>query len=455
MSTNLKRNDDIVLHIDSLASEGQGVGRHEGFAVFVAGALPGETVNAHIIKVTSSYAVAKLNNVPVPAPTRVVPRCSMFARCGGCSLQHMNGAAQLAFKRQKVEDAFRRLGGFSDIDVLPVLGMDDPWHYRNKGSFPLGLVNGHVQAGFFAPHSHRLVPLTDCCIERPQVMQAVTAVCRWADENGLSVYDEQTHRGLLRHIVVRVTTTNEVMAAIVVNGSTLPHAQKLVDTLKSDVTGLKSVIMNVNTQRTNVIFGRKFSVLWGAQQLADRICDLTFDVSAASFLQVNPVQTETLYGTAANALALCGTETVVDAYCGIGTISLILARTAKEVIGIETVSAAVEDAKRNAAHNGITNARFICADSGKALLELTGNGVHIDALCVDPPRKGCDETFLNAVCQSGVPRMVYVSCNPATLARDCKYLAAHGFVIQSVQPVDMFPQTPHVETVVLLSREDR
>ncbi len=451
MSTSLKRNDDITLHIDSLASEGQGIGRYEGFAVFVAGALPDETVTAHIIKVTSNYAVAKLQDVLIPSPARTVPRCPLFARCGGCSLQHMDYAAQLAFKRQKVEDALRRLGGFSDISVPPALGMNDPWHYRNKGSFPLGFVDGHVQAGFFAPRSHRLIPITDCCIERPQIMQAVAAVCRWADENGLSVYDEQTHRGLLRHVVARVTVTNEVMVVIVINGSTLPHAQALAGALRAQVPGLKSVIVNVNTQRTNVIFGRKFSVLWGAQQLTDRICGLEFDVSAASFLQVNPVQTETLYGTAATALALCGTETVVDAYCGIGTISLLLARSAKEVIGIEAVPAAVEDAKRNAAHNGIANARFLCADSGKALPELMGSGVHIDALSVDPPRKGCDETFLSAVCQSNVTRMVYVSCNPATLARDCKYLAARGFVIRSVQPVDMFPQTPHVETVVLMS----
>lgn len=448
----VERNDDIILEIDALGAEGEGIGRVDGYAVFVPGALPGELVAAHVIKANSGYGVAKLMEVLTPAPERVEPPCAIFHKCGGCTLQHLEYSAQLSYKRKTVEDALTRLGGLKDSTVLPVVGMDEPWQYRNKGSFPLAEIDGRVQAGFFAPRSHRLVPTEDCLIQKEAGLLAMLSVRDWANAHGVQAYNEQTDKGLLRHVVTRTSVNGEVMAVIVATSASIPEKQALIETLRDRVEGLKSIYLNIQKGQTNVILGAEYRLLWGEPYITETLCGLSFSISPASFLQVNPVQTEKLYQKALDLLALNGTEWVVDAYCGIGTITLLLAKHAREVIGIENVPEAVEDAKRNAEQNGIPNARFLCAPAEEALPKLLADGVKVDALVLDPPRKGAEEAFLRAVIESGVPRIVYVSCNPATLARDCKILAEGGYKVETVQPFDLFPQTAHVETVVLMSR---
>ncbi len=447
----VQRNDDIALTIDALGAEGQGIGRVDGYAVFVPGALPGERVRAHIIKAGSGFGVGKLMKIEAPAPERVDPPCAIFAACGGCALQHMEYGAQLAYKRKVVEDALVRIGGLKDIRVSPVLGMDDPWRYRNKGSFPLANAGPRVETGFFSPRSHRLVPMPDCLIQQQNVLQAAYAVRDWANQYDIPAYDEQTGNGLLRHVVARASCSGEAMATVVATG-TLPHKKELLEFLQKQVDGLASVYLNIQRAKSNVILGDDYRLLWGKEKIEEQLCGLVFSLGPASFLQVNPSQTERLYATALDLFALTGGERVVDAYCGIGTITLLLARSAREVIGIENVPEAVEDARRNAQRNGMRNAQFLCEESEAALPRLIREGMALDALVMDPPRKGADEAFLRAVIESGVKRVLYISCNPATLARDCRILADGGYHVRTVQPVDMFPHTVHVETVILMTK---
>lgn len=449
----VRKNQQVELEITALSSEGQGIGRYEGYAVFVPFALPGEKVLAHIIKTTSSYAVGKLVRILEESPRRVPPRCPAFGRCGGCALQHLDYEAQLESKRRQVADALQRIGGVEDAQerTLPTIGMERPWRYRNKGSFPFAMEGGKAAGGFFAPRSHRLIPLEDCPIQQEAGVSAMKAVREWADLCGVKAYDEQRGTGVLRHVMTRTTLRGETMAVIVTTGP-LPAPGRLCDLLQKNVKGLCSVVHNINKADTNVILGNRFKTLWGADTLSESICGLNFEVSAASFLQVNPLQTQRLYQTALEYAGLSGKERVVDAYCGIGTISLALAQRAGEVIGIEIVAPAIEDARRNALRNGIENARFICAPAEKELPRLIEEGLQVDVLTLDPPRKGCEEAFLQAVIRCQVPRLVYVSCSPGTLARDVKILTAGGYRLEKAQPVDMFPHTGHVETVVLLSK---
>lgn len=447
----VQKNDVLELPIHGLTADGRGVGRMGGYAVFVQGALPGEVVRCHVIKANRGYGVAKLLQVLTSSPHRQEPACPAYARCGGCALQHMTYAAQLEAKRAQVQDALQRLGGFDGLAVEPVLGMETPWHYRNKGSFPAGTGPEGVAIGFFAPHSHRLVPLEDCRIQDPRVMGAALAIRDWARQWDVPAYDEATGQGTLRHAMARASEAG--VLAVVVTAGPLPHQDALVDLLRQRVPGLIGVVHNRNDADSNVILGPAYVTLWGEARLPVSICGLDFSVSAASFLQVNPVQTQRLYETALSMLNLQGKETVLDVYCGIGTISLLLARHAKKVIGIESVQPAVEDAARNAEVNGIQNAQFLCGLAETLLPQLVQQGLRPDAMVIDPPRKGCDPAALQAILASGVPRLIYISCDPATLARDCKILAQGGLYPQQVQPVDMFPHTGHVETVVLLGRE--
>ncbi|MEG1756603.1 MAG: 23S rRNA (uracil(1939)-C(5))-methyltransferase RlmD [Clostridia bacterium] len=443
----VQKNDAITLSIDTLTSEGAGVGRMNGYTVFVNGALPGETVQAHVIKVTSTYAVAKVTEVLIASPSRTQPRCPVFNQCGGCTLQHLSYPAQLATKQQQVLDALTRLGGFTDIPMHDICGMEEPWHYRNKGSFPFGTAGGGAVFGFFAERSHRLVPFADCPIQDKRIVEIAQKVCAWANEHDISVYNEETHAGSLRHVMARATATGETMAVIVTNGPL-----KQADALISALDGINSIWHNENSRDTNAIFGQFFTHLAGQPTLTECIGDNRFSVSPQSFLQVNAVQTSLLYGFAVQFLNPQPTETVVDAYCGIGTISLLLAERCARVIGIEQVPEAIADAKKNAAENHIQNASFLCGAVEAILPELFINDQMPNAVVLDPPRKGCEETALAAICKAGISRLVYVSCNPSTLARDLKYLSAHGYVLQAVQPVDMFPHTSHVETVVLMSK---
>lgn len=442
-----RKNDELDITITSVTSEGQGVGRSNDVAIFVPFAIPGETVRAHIIKVEKRYCIAKIVDVLNPSEHRVTPVCEAFEKCGGCALMHMDYAEQLKAKRQIVQDAFERLGGISGIEVQPVLGMKEPLRYRNKGSFPFGWIDSAVAFGFYAERSHRLIPLFDCPIEDARITAIARTVAEWANRNHVPVYDETTHKGTLRACVVRVTSTGERMAVVVTKGE-LPAKDTLLKMLD-----VESLYHNRNDRETNVIFGDQFTLLKGQAQLIERQGDLEFFVSPQSFLQVNPLQTRVLYHEALRLLDPKETETVADVYCGIGTISLAIAKRAGRVIGIESVPEAIKDAKRNATRNGISNASFFCGLAEETLPKLIQSGTHVDAIVIDPPRKGCEEPVLDAIAQSGVDRVVYVSCNPATLARDAKLLCDRGYSVAHVQPVDMFPHTQHVETVVLFRRE--
>lgn len=447
----LNKNDDIELRIDSLGSEGQGVGRYEGMAVFVPFAIPNELVKVHIIKVAKNYAVGKLIKVIEPSKVRREPRCSSFTRCGGCNLMHMDYAAQLEYKRGLVENAFARIAKIEGVHVENTIGMDEPYHYRNKAAFPFAMVDGRMCFGFFAPRSHRLIPIDGCFIEQEPLYNVASAVHCWAEENDIQPYDEETGSGTIRHVVSRITTSGDIMAVIVTKGRP-KKLNKLVDMLKERCEGIKSIILNRNDEDTNVIFGRSYETLWGEDTLTENLCGFEFSVSAASFLQVNPVQTECLYAQVEAFLPEKDGFEAIDVYCGTGTISMILSKRAKHVTGIENIKPAVEDAARNAERNGAGNADFICADAAEALPELIEKGIRPDVIVIDPPRKGCDKAVLNAITGSAVQRVIYVSCDPATLARDVRILVDGGYSIQKVQPIDMFPQTAHVETVVLLSK---
>ena len=443
----VEKNDDLVVTIESLTNEGQGVARVEGFAVFVVGALAGEEVKAHVIKVQPTYAIAKAVEIIKPSPDRVRPACPVFSQCGGCTLWHLSYPAQLRQKQQFVLDALTRLGGFSNVPMQPIVGMEDPTRYRNKGSFPFSVLGNAAVFGFYAERSHRLVPFSDCLIQDERIVDAARRVAAWANTCGVPVYDETTGEGQLRHVVARTTAEGELMVTVVTKGQL-----KKKDDLLSFLENCDSVWHNENPKLTNVVFGEKFTLLAGRPALTETIGGKRFSVSPQSFLQVNRVQTQVLYETAREFLAAKDNETVVDGYCGVGTISLFIAEDCKRVIGIEQVAPAIEDAKANATANGVKNAEFICGNVEDVLPRLFSREGGVDAIVLDPPRKGCEEAALEAIAKSTAKRVVYVSCNPATLARDCKYLAAHGFTLSAVQPVDMFPQTCHVETVALITR---
>lgn len=450
MSAPFKKNDDITLEITGMTSEGAGVGRYEDFAVFVPFALPGETVDAHIIKIAGSYAVGKLNGVIVSSPERVEPICPVFKRCGGCSLMHMSYSSQLEYKRNVVRDALVRIGGFKDIEVSPIIGMDEPLRYRNKGSFPFGNTDIGVTFGLFAARSHRLVPTTDCAIESETAIKAAGAVADWASTNGIPAYDEDTHTGVLRHVVTRSCTGGS--AVCVVTTGKLPERDDLINRILAAAPDVKSIVHNVNPDATNVICGLEDRLIYGSETVVQSMGGFDFEVSRESFLQVNPVQTEKLYSLAVDGLDLKGGETVADVFCGIGTITLMLAKKAASAVGIESVEKAIGDAKRNAIVNNVSNAEFFCGPAEEVLPLLVKEGRRFDAVTLDPPRKGADPAVLQAIAELGAAKVAYVSCSPATLARDLKILSGYGYSIRSVQPVDMFPMTSHVEAVTLITR---
>jgi 23S rRNA (uracil1939-C5)-methyltransferase len=446
---------ELELEITGLGHSGEGVGRHEGLTLFVPGGIPGDVVTARAVEVKKNYARAALVAIRQPSPQRVEPLCPVVGACGGCQLQHMGYEGQLQWKRQQVVDALTRIGKLEGVTVHPTLGMTDPWHYRNKAQFPVGAAGGRVVAGFFAPGSHRIVDIDACAIQHPlgnRIMQEVKAL---AQEYGVEIYDETAHRGVLRHVLARVGRgTGEAMAVLVTNGPAFPHGRKIARKLMERIPELVSVVQNINPEKTNVVLGRESRVLAGKDHIIDYIGDLAFAISPVSFFQVNPAQTEVLYGKAVAYAGLTGGETVLDIYCGIGTISLFLARQAREVIGIEVVPDAIADARENARRNGITNARFICGDAAAEMPRLAAAGTRADVVVLDPPRKGCDEPVLHAIADMAPARIVYVSCNPASLARDLAILAQRGYRTWEVQPVDMFPHTAHVECCALLVRAD-
>lgn len=450
----VQRNQVVELNIHGLGHTGEGVGKYEGFTVFVPGALPGETVKAKITKVQKTYSNGRLLDIVSGTPDRAEAPCPIFDKCGGCHLQHMSYEAQLRYKRQSVVDAMERIGKLENVKVHETLGMENPWEYRNKAQVPLGEIDGRLAVGFYAPRSHDIIEMESCGIQHPYNDDIVHTTKEIMQELGIKHYDEESGRGLVRHIIGRVGFhTGETMVVLVTNGRKIPNGDVLVSRLQQRVPHLVSIVQNINTESTNVIFGDETLILWGKDTITDTIGDIKFDISARSFFQVNPIQTEVLYAKALEYAKLTGDETVIDAYCGIGTISLFLAQKAKAVYGVEIVPEAIEDARKNAQLNGMENVQFAVGEAEVVIPEWYSRGIKADVMVVDPPRKGCDEKLLATIAEMKPERVVYVSCNPGTLARDLRYLEDNGYKTVEVQPVDMFPHTFHVECCSLLVRK--
>lgn len=450
--TTVKKNRIYIINITGQTHEGLGVGKIEGYTVFVEGAISGEIVRTKIVKVLKNYSYGKLLEVLEPSSYRTEPLCPIVGRCGGCQIQHMNYEGQLDYKTRLVKDAVERIGGLKGITVHPAIGMEAPWYYRNKAQFPVGVKDGKIHIGFYAGRSHEIID-TDACMIQDKINDEVIEVIRdFIDEHKISIYDENTGNGLIRHIMTRKGfKTGEVMVCIVINGDNMPYGIELVESLKQSIKNLKTVILNINKKNTNVILGDKNKVIYGEGYIYDFIGEFKFKISPLSFFQVNPVQTEVLYNKAFEYAGLKGEETVIDAYCGIGTISLFLSEKAKKVYGVEIIGQAIEDARANAKLNGVGNAEFILGESETVIAKLYKEGVKADVVVVDPPRKGCDEKLLEVIVKMAPERVVYVSCNPSTMARDLKYLSERGYAVREIQPVDQFPQTVHVETIIMMT----
>lgn len=449
----MKKNDLIDIEITGMTHEGLGVGKSDGMVVFVQGAIDGEIVKAKVIKTTKTYAVARIEGWLQKSPFRQEPFCAVYKRCGGCSLQHMTYSKQLEFKHRVVTDNLERIGGFKDIQVKPVIGMEDPRYYRNKAQYPVGMGEKGAIAGFYARRTHEIIATENCGIQDTASEALRNTVLEKMQEFGFSPYDEKTGKGLLRHIVTRVAfSTGDIMVILVVTTENIPGLDRMIQHILSKNPMVKSIILNINTRRDNVILGDRVITVHGSNTLIDTLGPFQFHISPLSFYQVNPIQTVVLYEKAVEFAGLTGTETVYDLYCGIGTISLFLSRQAKQVIGVEVVDEAVRAARRNADLNGIENTEFYTGLAEEVVPILYSQGKKADVVVVDPPRKGCDKKLLETMVQMQPKRIVYVSCNPSTLARDLKYLGENGYSIKAVQPVDMFPWSEHVETVVLMSR---
>ncbi len=437
------------LVIDGYASDGAGVARLDGMVVFVQGGIRGEACDVRLTHVGRSALWGRVEEVVNPSPARIFPRCLHYTKCGGCQFRHMNYAEELEAKRIRVEDALRRLGG-AEIHVSAILGAEQVDRYRNKAQFP---VAKGPRIGFYRPRSHDVIDVDDCLLQGEAAARLRGAVKEWMAEYSIPAYNERTFTGLVRHVYVRTNRAGRSLCCLLVNGRGVPREAELVRALRRAEPNLAGIVLGVNEKHNNVILGDSYRTLWGEDFLSDTLCGLTFRLSVPSFYQVNPAQTEVLYGKALEFAGLTGAETVLDLYCGIGTISLVMARKAGMVWGAEVVPQAVDDAIANARRNHIENARFLCADAGEAARYLEGEGVRPDVVCVDPPRKGLAEDVVDTIADMGPERVVYVSCDPGTLGRDVKRFAGRGYTLKKAVAVDMFPRTAHVETVVLLSRE--
>ena len=451
----MEKNEHITLDILDVSSEGTGIGKVDGFVVYVPDALPPERVRVVIIKVTAQYAVGKvLKRIGDDSPWRVEAPCPHAAQCGGCQIMHMRYEKQLEFKTKMVAQCMARIGGFSGLDVPSALGMEHPFYYRNKGVFPVGAAKGPggFAMGMYAARSHRIIPVNVCRLQDERIHSVMLAVQRWMRNHGISAYDESNHTGLVRHVMGRVGYgTGQVMAVLVTREEALPHRRELLDALRREVRGLGTVVQNIQPLPTNVILGKKNITLWGEGAIEDCIGKVRFTITPHSFFQVNPQQTRVLYDVVKDFAALTGVERVYDAYCGVGTIGQYLADGAAEIYGVEEVESAVNCARENARRNGIPHAHYAGGRAEEEFPKWLEQGIHPDVIIVDPPRKGCHPSFLQAAAACLPSKIVYVSCNPATLARDAAILAKEGYRIDRIQPVDMFPQTTGVETVALFS----
>ncbi|MFL0582902.1 23S rRNA (uracil(1939)-C(5))-methyltransferase RlmD [Solibacillus silvestris] len=455
MSAPIKKNDRQTVYIEDLTHDGNGVAKIDGYPLFIQGALPGETAEIHVMKTLKNYGFAKVVNILEKSPDRVEAPCVYFSQCGGCQLQHLSYEGQLKWKQNMVANVMKRLGKI-DAPVHPVKGMEEPWHYRNKSQIPFAQnESGQMVAGFYKTKSHSIVDMERCLIQTGEADVVMADLKRELEISGVRPYDEKSHQGMLRHVVVRKgRATGEVMVVLVTKSKKFPQASAVIEKIRALIPNVTSIVQNVNGEKTNVIFGNDTFTLWGKDTIEDTIGNVRFEISARSFYQVNPVQTEVLYKQALDYAQLTGNERVIDAYCGIGSISLFLAQKAGHVMGVEIVEQAIEDAKRNAALNGFTNTYFEAGPAEEVIPRWYKEGKEADVLVVDPPRKGCDEALLNTIIEQKPKRVVYVSCNPATLARDLRILEDGGYKTQEVQPVDMFPHTTHCEAVAWLELAD-
>ena len=452
----MKKDDLLDIVIEDIGSDGAGVGKADGFILFVKDAIPCDHVRVKIMKMKKRYGYARLMELIAPSSDRVQPHCPVAKQCGGCQIQAMSYKKQLDFKENKVKNNLQHIGGLDlrSFEMEPICGMEEPLGYRNKAQFPIGRdKNGKIVAGFYAGRTHSIIANTNCSLGVPENEQILKKVISWMEKYHIEPYDEVNNRGLVRHVLIRFGfTTKEIMVCLVINGRRLPKYQELSDSLH-ELSGMTSITANINTDRTNVILGKEIILISGKPYIEDYIGDVKYRISPLSFFQVNPIQTRNLYGKALEYAGLTGNETVWDLYCGIGTISLFLAKKAKKVYGVEIVPAAVEDARNNARINGIENAEFYVGKAEEVLPEkYEKEGIKADVIVVDPPRKGCDEALLDTVVKMQPKRVVYVSCDSATLARDLKYMGERGYEVVKAKAVDMFPMTVHIETCVLLQR---
>ncbi|WP_040984768.1 23S rRNA (uracil(1939)-C(5))-methyltransferase RlmD [Oceanobacillus jeddahense] len=452
-STPVQKNEQLTIMIEDITHEGSGVGKVDGYPLFISKTLPGEEAVIKVVKVNKNYGFGKLLELTKTSPERVDPTCHVY--CGGCQLQHMSYALQLQMKQNQVHNVMKKIAHLEHVPVHPIIGMEDPSHYRNKIQIPVDEKNGELITGYYQKRSHRILQNQDTCYVHNHAMNEVLPFIRHLmNKHGVQAYDEKTHRGELRHIMIRTGHfTGEMMVVLVTRTAKLPGKERMIEELREKFPFIKSIVQNINDQRTNVILGKKTKVLWGASYIHDTIGDLTFAISPKSFYQVNPVQTKVLYDKALEYAAIDENDVVVDAYCGIGTISLFLAQKAKKVYGIEVVPEAIEDAKKNAERNGINNVTFTVGQAEKVMPTWKKEGLDPDVIVVDPPRKGCDQEFLDAMMAMKPKRIVYVSCNPSTLARDLRILEDGGYEAKEVQPVDLFPNTGHCEVVTVLERK--
>lgn len=449
----INKNDEIRLKIDALTNLGSGIGRYKEMAVFVDGVAVGDEIIAHIIKVKKNYAVGKLQKIIKASPDRIECDCQVSSQCGGCAYRHISYEAELREKKQAVSDVMMRIGGVGS-EAKEILHIETPARYRNKAQIPVALdKDGNITAGFYSKRSHRVIGNDDCLLQMPEFKNIINIIKRYVAENPVTVYDENTGKGLLRHIYLRRGwVTGQIMVCLVINGSTLPKKDRLITALTQADENIASIVLNINKKDTNVVLGDECITLWGNDYIEDELCSLRFRISPLSFYQVNPEGTEILYGKAREYAGLAENETLLDLYCGAGTIGLTMAKNAKQIIGVEVIPEAIENAKENAAINGITNARFICDDASGAAKTLFDEGIRPDVVVLDPPRKGCSRDVLETVADMNPDRVVYVSCDSATLARDCKIFSELGYTVKEYTVVDMFPRTTHCETVVLLSQ---
>lgn len=449
------KNEEVEVLIEDMGASGEGVGKVDGYTLFVKDAVIGDLAKVKVMKAKKNYGYARLMKLIQPSKDRVEPICPSARQCGGCQIQSISYEKQLEFKQNKIKNHLERIGGFHGIKMEPMIGMEEPFYYRNKAQFPIGKnKNGEIIAGFYAGHTHTIIPMERCYLGVKENEVVLEKVLSFMKEYRIEPYDEEHHRGLIRHVLIRYGfTTKEIMVCLIINGKTIPHVDALISSLQ-EISGMTSITMSVNKKQTNVIMGEEIKVLWGQGYIQDYIGDLVYQISPLSFYQVNPVQTKRMYDTVKTFAGLTGNEVVWDLYCGIGTISLYLAKSAKEVYGVEVIPQAIEDARHNATLNGIENGKFYVGKAEEVLPELyEKEGIFADVIVVDPPRKGCEETLLQTIVEMKPKKVVYVSCDSATLARDLKYLCAKGFEVEKVQGFDNFSQTVHVETVVLLEQK--